>query len=165
MEIRDCIREERPCKVCLLNYKKNGEKFWNQLYIEPVFNDKQQVCRYVGIQSDVTQTLQRGAPSSQEHRGQLEEVVKVEQAKATEVSRRISGTPSLKTSPLNLRVPLESHDRSLDDKEAVSVLPSSILASLERIQQSFVLVDPHLPDMPIVHAGEAFVKLTGYPRC
>eukprot|EP00210_Caulerpa_lentillifera_P002162 g2076.t1 len=148
MEIRDSIREERPCKVCLLNYKKNGEKFWNQLYIEPVFNDDNQVWRYVGIQTDVTRTLQQGTMSRHENRRSLEDVVKVERAKATEVSRRIS----------------ESQDRSFEDKEAVSVLPSSILASLERIQQSFVLVDPHLPDMPIVHAGESFVRLTGYPR-
>lgn len=41
-------------------------------------------------------------------------------------------------------------------------LSSSLTLSLGRIKQSFVLTDPHLPDMPIVYASEAFLSLTGY---
>nr|AML79533.1 putative LOV domain-containing protein [Toxicodendron radicans] len=41
---------------------------------------------------------------------------------------------------------------------------SSLHISLGRIKQSFVLTDPHLPDMPIVYASDAFLKLTGYDR-
>ena len=29
LEIRDAIREDRPCSTCLVNYKKDGTKFWN----------------------------------------------------------------------------------------------------------------------------------------
>ena len=43
-------------------------------------------------------------------------------------------------------------------------LPSSLLGALYKLQQSFCLSDPHLPDMPIVHASEGFLKLTGRPR-
>lgn len=43
-------------------------------------------------------------------------------------------------------------------------LSSSLIISLGRIKQSFVLTDPHLPDMPIVYASDAFLKLTGYAR-
>ncbi|XP_061991622.1 protein TWIN LOV 1 isoform X2 [Rosa rugosa] len=46
----------------------------------------------------------------------------------------------------------------------VGLLSSSLNISLGRIKQSFVLTDPHLPDMPIVYASEAFFKLTGYAR-
>ncbi|OWM75983.1 protein TWIN LOV 1 [Punica granatum] len=45
-----------------------------------------------------------------------------------------------------------------------SVLGSSITISLGRIKQSFVLADMHLPDLPIVYASDAFLKLTGYSR-
>lgn len=45
-----------------------------------------------------------------------------------------------------------------------SLLSSSALISLGRIKQSFVLTDVHLPDMPIVYASDAFLKLTGYSR-
>nr|AML77919.1 putative LOV domain-containing protein [Griselinia littoralis] len=43
-------------------------------------------------------------------------------------------------------------------------LGASLNISLGRIKQSFVLTDPHLPDMPIVYASDAFIKLTGYAR-
>lgn len=43
-------------------------------------------------------------------------------------------------------------------------LPCSLLGSLLDIQQSFVLSDPRLPDMPIIHASERFLQLTGYSR-
>ncbi|XP_059655920.1 protein TWIN LOV 1 isoform X2 [Cornus florida] len=43
-------------------------------------------------------------------------------------------------------------------------LCSSLNISLGRIKQSFVLTDPHLPDMPIVYASDAFLRLTGYAR-
>ncbi|XP_045813538.1 protein TWIN LOV 1 isoform X2 [Trifolium pratense] len=46
----------------------------------------------------------------------------------------------------------------------VGLLSSSLIISLGRIKQSFVLTNPHLPDMPIVYASDAFMKLTGYAR-
>nr|AML78777.1 putative LOV domain-containing protein [Angelica archangelica] len=45
-----------------------------------------------------------------------------------------------------------------------SPLGASLNISLGRIKQSFVLTDPHLSDMPIVYASDAFVQLTGYSR-
>nr|AML79018.1 putative LOV domain-containing protein [Gompholobium polymorphum] len=46
----------------------------------------------------------------------------------------------------------------------VGLFSSSFIISLGRIKQSFVLTDPHLRDMPIVYASDAFLKLTGYTR-
>nr|AML79192.1 putative LOV domain-containing protein [Frankenia laevis] len=44
-------------------------------------------------------------------------------------------------------------------------LPNSALTiSLGRIKQSFVLTDPQLPNIPIVYASDAFLRLTGYDR-
>nr|AML77897.1 putative LOV domain-containing protein [Christella acuminata] len=42
------------------------------------------------------------------------------------------------------------------------VICSSLMLSLTKVQQSFVLANPHLPDSPIVHASEMFLRLTGY---
>ncbi|KAJ6430343.1 hypothetical protein OIU84_021697 [Salix udensis] len=44
------------------------------------------------------------------------------------------------------------------------LINSSLNISLGRIKQSFVLIDPHLPNMPVVYASDAFLKLTGYDR-
>ncbi|KAL9246422.1 hypothetical protein vseg_019958 [Gypsophila vaccaria] len=48
--------------------------------------------------------------------------------------------------------------------ERIGLCNSVLLTSLGRIKQSFVLIDPHLPNMPIVYASESFLKLTGYAR-
>nr|AML78817.1 putative LOV domain-containing protein [Gyrostemon ramulosus] len=45
-----------------------------------------------------------------------------------------------------------------------AVLSSSLIISLGRIKQSFVLTNPCVPDMPIVYASDAFLILTGYDR-
>nr|AML78173.1 putative LOV domain-containing protein [Halocarpus bidwillii] len=58
-------------------------------------------------------------------------------------------------------------DTRCDSADLVRVAPSissSLTIALSRIQQSFVLVDPHLPEMPIVHASNSFLQLTGYSR-
>nr|GMD16951.1 putative LOV domain-containing protein [Ipomoea batatas] len=44
------------------------------------------------------------------------------------------------------------------------LLGASLTLSLGRIKQSFVLTDPRIPDMPIVYASDAFLRLTGYSR-
>lgn len=43
-------------------------------------------------------------------------------------------------------------------------LSSSLILSLGRIKQSFVLIDAKLDDMPIVYVSDAFLKITGYTR-
>nr|AML79094.1 putative LOV domain-containing protein [Illicium floridanum] len=50
------------------------------------------------------------------------------------------------------------------DPLGIVPLGSSLNIPLGRIKQSFVLTDPHLPDMPIVYASDAFLSLTGYSR-
>nr|AML79406.1 putative LOV domain-containing protein [Cycas micholitzii] len=50
------------------------------------------------------------------------------------------------------------------DPGRVAPICSSLLIALNKIQQSFVLVNPHLPGMPIVHASDLFLQLTGYSR-
>nr|AML79251.1 putative LOV domain-containing protein [Cephalotaxus harringtonia] len=57
-------------------------------------------------------------------------------------------------------------ERKCDSPDLVRLTPisSSLSIALSRIQQSFVLADPHLPDMPIVHVSNLFLQLTGYSR-
>jgi PAS domain S-box-containing protein len=42
-------------------------------------------------------------------------------------------------------------------------VPATLLRALVRIQQSFCLSDPNLPDCPIVHCSQAFIDMCGYP--
>jgi two-component system cell cycle sensor histidine kinase/response regulator CckA len=52
--IRQTIRRAEPIDCEILNYRKNGEAFWNRLLISPVRDDKGLVTHFVGIQMDVT---------------------------------------------------------------------------------------------------------------
>jgi len=53
-ELRAAIREQRHCTVTLLNFRKDGTPFWNELTISPVFDDGGELTHFVGIQGDVT---------------------------------------------------------------------------------------------------------------
>ena len=53
-EIRRSIREEIPCSVEILNYRKDGTQFWNLLSITPIRDESGKVTNYLGIQSDIT---------------------------------------------------------------------------------------------------------------
>ncbi|GAB4839950.1 hypothetical protein Ancab_020660 [Ancistrocladus abbreviatus] len=48
--------------------------------------------------------------------------------------------------------------------QGTALLSSALILSLGRIKQSFVLIDPHMPNLPIVYASDAFLELTGYNR-
>ncbi|MCL7461782.1 PAS domain-containing protein [Pseudomonas sp. NW5] len=52
--IRQAVREHRPCRQVIRNYRKDGSLFWNELSITPVFNEADQLTYYIGIQKDVT---------------------------------------------------------------------------------------------------------------
>jgi PAS domain S-box-containing protein len=53
-EIREALKHDRPCRVILRNYRKDGTLFWNELSITPVVHSRDQLTYYIGIQKDVT---------------------------------------------------------------------------------------------------------------
>lgn len=58
-EMRRAIEEEEPITVELVNYRRDGEPFWNQVSITPIRNEEGTVSHFVGIQQDVTEQKQR----------------------------------------------------------------------------------------------------------
>lgn len=56
-KIRAAIKAGTACKVILLNYKKDGTKFWNELSISPIEEDGQ-VVGFVGVQDDITARIE-----------------------------------------------------------------------------------------------------------
>src|SRR5438046_4389578 len=47
-EIRQALKEERGLRVELLNYRKDGNSFWNDLTISPLRDATGRVTHYVG---------------------------------------------------------------------------------------------------------------------
>ncbi len=56
-KIKIAIKRREDCKVVLVNYKKDGTKFWNELSISPVIDEKGELKHFIGIQSDITERI------------------------------------------------------------------------------------------------------------
>lgn len=72
--VRNAIKEEKECKVELINFKKSGEMFWNELYLAPVHDSEGKIAHYVGIINDITQRKKEQA-ELEEYREHLEGMV------------------------------------------------------------------------------------------
>ena len=53
--IRQAIAEQRELRVLLHDRRKNGELFWNDLYLAPVLDETGALTHFVSIQSDVSE--------------------------------------------------------------------------------------------------------------
>ena len=53
-EIRSAIAEERELEIEILNYRKNGSTFWNQLGLSPVHDGGGRLLYFFSSQIDVT---------------------------------------------------------------------------------------------------------------
>lgn len=56
-KIRAAIKYGNNCTVTILNYRKDGTTFWNELRISPVFDDNGQLTHFIGIQNDITEIV------------------------------------------------------------------------------------------------------------
>lgn len=52
-QIRDAIREEKSVNVQILNYTKENQPFWNDLFIDPTWIDDE--IYFIGVQKDITE--------------------------------------------------------------------------------------------------------------
>jgi PAS domain S-box-containing protein len=52
--VREAVRDGGPCSVELLNYRKDGAPFWNELSISPILDAAGRLTHFVGAQADVT---------------------------------------------------------------------------------------------------------------
>jgi PAS domain S-box-containing protein len=53
--LRKAIDHGQPSRQVLLNYRKDGSTFWNELSITPVYNAHDRLTYYVGMQKDVSE--------------------------------------------------------------------------------------------------------------
>ena len=53
--IRAAVAAGRECTATILNYRKDGTPFWNELSIAPVFDESGRLVNFIGIQTDVTE--------------------------------------------------------------------------------------------------------------
>ncbi len=57
-QMRAAIQAGERCEVELVNYHKDGSRFWNALAISPIHDDAGEVTHFIGVQTDVTERRQ-----------------------------------------------------------------------------------------------------------
>lgn len=57
--LRTAIQNENSVSVELRNYRKDGSKFWNRVTLTPIYDDDNQLVRYLGTQEDITHERQQ----------------------------------------------------------------------------------------------------------
>lgn len=52
--MKNAITKGEGCNVVLRNYRKNGELFWNDITITPIYNSEKRLTHFIGVQNDVS---------------------------------------------------------------------------------------------------------------
>lgn len=58
-ELRLALAEHKEATVTIRNYRRDGTMFWNSLRVSPVRNTRGVVTHFVGVQTDVTDRIQK----------------------------------------------------------------------------------------------------------
>ncbi|KAI5075871.1 hypothetical protein GOP47_0009947 [Adiantum capillus-veneris] len=191
IEIRDAIREERACQVSILNYTKQGKPFWNLFHMAPVYSKEDgRVVHFVGVQTPLDSSVECDnlasgtecfCVSASENFSSLikptgtakhtssenvdEDCCEVGDADKDRAKIYVDTLlGELKSKCKGAGVTETRCTIASANPDGERVICSSLMLSLTKVQQSFVLANPHLPDTPIVHASEMFLRLTGYSR-
>lgn len=53
-KLRQAIDGGYATTLCLVNYRKDGTPFWNNIYISPLYDKQRRVKHFIGVQCDVT---------------------------------------------------------------------------------------------------------------
>ncbi|XP_061991624.1 protein TWIN LOV 1 isoform X4 [Rosa rugosa] len=188
MEIREAIREERGIQINLVNYRRDGTPFWMLFHMCPVFSKEDgRVIHFVGIQVPILRKPRRRNGVGLVY----EEESRVNESVYGSCRREVCSDSLVDLgSALSLECALDDADSrgleieetceasELEKRRAASAMNNilSVLTHYSELTGRLVCgkrcnltglpcrTDPHLPDMPIVYASEAFFKLTGYAR-
>ena len=55
IEMREALNKQQAFNCEIINYRKDGVKFWNELSIAPIFDRQGQLTQFVSFQTDITE--------------------------------------------------------------------------------------------------------------
>ncbi|CAN5329927.1 hypothetical protein BH09VER1_BH09VER1_49250 [soil metagenome] len=67
-KMREALNAREPFEGEILNYRKSGEAFWNELTLAAIRGEEGRPVRFIGIQRDVTQRKQAEVALKESHR-------------------------------------------------------------------------------------------------
>jgi len=137
--IREACQANKECRVCLLNYKKDGTPFQNILHIMPLMKGNQ-CTHFIGVQVELpNETVSLCSRKNRLFYENCPNFPPVEDWDSAEAQEAIEGDWNLGL--------MESSD---------------LFKIISKICTSFVISDAQNPKVPIVFASQGFYDLTGY---
>jgi len=117
-EIRAALSAGRECLVEILNYRSDGEPFWNRLSITPVHDSAGRLTHFIGVQSDVTARRQ-DEEALRHSKHELEEDVRL----AAGVQRSLLPPPDVHAGSLHFAHAFHPCDDLAGDAVGIVPLP------------------------------------------
>jgi PAS domain S-box-containing protein len=102
-KIRQVIRDRDTAEMEILNYRRNGEPFWNRLLIFPSFDSQGNLLNYVGCQTDIT-ALKMAEQERHQMEAELNESMKLQSLGLT-----IAGIAHDLNTPIGVAITASSH--------------------------------------------------------
>lgn len=135
-KIRQAVAGRTDISIDLLNYRKDGAKFWNALYISPVSNEKGELLFYFASQLDVTDRKQaehrvsldkdRFEQAVKARTAELEAALETQRALLHEVDHRVKNNLQMISSLILMQ------SRAIPD-EGIRASLKSMLARIEAL--------------------------------
>jgi PAS domain S-box-containing protein len=60
-KLKKALQNWQSCNITVLNYKKNGDEFWNNMSISPVADANGWYTHWIAVERDITERVQRNA--------------------------------------------------------------------------------------------------------
>jgi PAS domain S-box-containing protein len=87
--INDQQKKKLPVQVEILNYKKNGEPFWSEVSIQPLFDQNGNLEQFFSIRKDITERKRMEAELAEVQKKISAAVINAQERERAEVSREL----------------------------------------------------------------------------
>ena len=78
-----------PAKTEVLNYRKNGEPFWSELYLQPVFDESGRLKQYFSIRKEITHRKRLESELANQQKKIAAAVLNAQEAERAEIGREL----------------------------------------------------------------------------
>jgi PAS domain S-box-containing protein len=101
--LRAAVADGHDTKVELINHRKDGSTFWNQLYVSPVRDDAGEIAYFFGSQLDVSESMAERDADVHARADELERALQQKTSLLHEVDHRVKNNLQLISSLLLLQ--------------------------------------------------------------
>lgn len=127
-KIREAIQNEETAEIEILNYRKNGEPFWNRFLVFPSYDSAGHLLHFVGCQTDIT-VLKQAEQERQAMEAELQESMKLEYLGLT-----IAGIAHDLNTPIGVAVTAASHvEQQVRILADIASAPTTDRAQLDKV--------------------------------